>query len=165
MANAIKMLQDDHNSARVLFKQIPTIQNGAQDEEEKAAMQLISLLETHTTLEEEMVYPLLQDAHPDLIKHSEEEHDEAKQLIKEVAKLPAGVELREAVGRLQVAVEEHVDEEEEKLFPLLTELLGVSGLEELGRDMLTRQQELMQAAVETTGAAATGRPKNIYPKI
>lgn len=165
MANAIKMLQDDHNSARVLFKQIPQIQNGAQDEEEKAALQLVSLLETHTTLEEEMVYPVLQESHPDLVKHSEEEHDEAAQLMKEIVKMPAGVELREAVGRLQVAVEEHVEEEEEKVFPLLTEILGVSGLEELGRSMLTRQQELMQQAEETTGAAATGRPKNIYPKI
>jgi iron-sulfur cluster repair protein YtfE (RIC family) len=165
MANAIKMLQDDHNSARILFNSIPTIQNGAQDEEEKATMQLISLLQTHTTLEEEMVYPLLADAHPDLIKHSEEEHDEAEQLMKEIAKMPAGMELREAITRLQTAVEEHVNEEEEKLFPLLTETLGVSALEDLGRQMLARQQELMQDADETTGAAATGRPKNIYPKL
>ena len=165
MANAIKMLQDDHNSARILFNTLPTIQNGAQDEEEKAALQLISLLQTHTTLEQEMVYPLLADQYPDLIKHSEEEHDEAEQLIKEVEKLPAGMELREAVGRLQMAVEAHVAEEEEKLFPLLTEVVGVGGLEDLGRQMLARQQELMQKAEETTGAAETGRPKSIYPKI
>jgi len=28
-----------------------------------------------------------------------------------------------------------------------------------------RQQELMQAAESTTGANATGMPKNIYPKL
>lgn len=165
MANAIKMLQDDHNSARVLFNQIPTIQGGAQDEEEKATLQLISLLQTHTTLEEEMIYPILKESHPDLIKHSEDEHDEAKQLIAELEKLPAGMELREMVQRLKIAVEEHVAEEEEKVFPLLSETLGVSGLEDLGRQMLGRQQELMQDAEETTGAASAGRPKNIYPKM
>lgn len=165
MANAIKMLQDDHNSVRVLMKQLPTIQNGAQDEEEKAALQIVSLLQTHTTLEDEMVYPVLAESHPDLIKHAKEEHAEATELLKAVEKLPAGTELREAVSRLQMAVEEHVAEEEEKLFPLLTEALGVSGLEDLGRQMLARQQELMQAAEETTGAASAGRPKGIYPKI
>ena len=165
MANAIKMLQDDHNSVRVLFRQLPTVQNGAKDEEEKAALQIVSLLETHTTLEEELVYPLLADAHPDLIKHSKDEHAEATELLKAVRKLPAGPELREAVLTLSESVEAHVAEEEEKVFPLLTEILGVGGLEDLGRQMMGRQQELMQDAVETTGAAATGMPKNIYPKM
>ena len=165
MANAIKMLQDDHNSVRVLMKQLPTIQNGAQDEEEKAALQIVSLLQTHTTLEAELVYPILADSHPDLIKHAEEEHAEAEQLLGEIEKASAGPELREIVQRLQMAVEEHVQEEEETLFPLLTDTLGVSGLEDLGRQMLARQQELMQQAEETTGAASAGRPKNIYPKM
>ena len=165
MANAIKMLQDDHNSVRMLFRQLPTIKAGSQDEEEKAAIQIISMLETHTTLEEEMVYPVLADAHPDLIKHAEEEHDEATKILAEMKKMPAGDEMREAVARLQAAVEAHVDEEEEKVFPLLTEALGVSGLEDLGRQMLARQQELMQSAEETTGAASAGMPKNVYPKL
>ena len=165
MANAIKLLQDDHNSVRILMNQLPTIQNGARDEEEKTALQIISLLQTHTTLEEEIVYPILADADPDLIKHSQEEHAEAKSILAEIEKLPAGEDLREAVLRLKEAVEEHVAEEEEKLFPLLTETLGVSGLEDLGWQLLARQQELMQAAEDTTGAAAAGRPKNIYPKM
>ena len=48
----------------MLFRQLPTIQNGVQDEKEKAALQIVSLLDTHATLEEELVYPLLADAHP-----------------------------------------------------------------------------------------------------
>jgi len=165
MANAIKMLQDDHNSVRVLMNQLPTVQNGARDEEEKAALQIVSLLETHASLEEELVYPILADAHPDLMKHAEEEHAEAKKLLREIEGLPAGEELREAVLRLKEAVTAHVQEEEDQIFPLLSEALGVSGLEDLGLQLLGRQQELMQAAEDTTGAASTGRPKNIYPKI
>lgn len=165
MANAIKMLQDDHNSFRMICRQLPTIQNGARDEEEKAALQLISLLETHTTLEEELVYPVLADSHPELIKHAEDEHAEAAELLADIKKMPAGIELREAVRALQEAVDKHVDEEEETLFPLLTEALGVSGLEDLGLQLMGRQQELMQAAEDTTGASATGMPKNVYPKM
>lgn len=165
MANAIKMLQDDHNSVRVLCRQVGMVQAGAQDEEEKAAQHLISLLQTHTTLEEELVYPVLAESHPDLIEHSEEEHAEAEELLGQIDGLPAGLELREIVARLQTALEKHMAEEEDKVFPLLTETLGVSGLEDLGREMMGRQQELMQKAVETTGAAAAGQPKNIYPKM
>ncbi len=165
MANAIKMLQDDHNSVRTLCKQLPTIQNGAQDEEEKTALQIVSLLQTHSTLEEELVYPVLADSHPDLVKHAEQEHAEANAILGEIEALGAGVELREAVLRLQESVEAHVAEEEETVFPLLTEVLGIDGLEDLGRAMLTRQQELMKDAVETTGGAMAGRPKDIYPRI
>ncbi len=165
MANAIKMLQDDHNSVRMLFRQLPTIKAGSKDEEEKAALQIISMLETHTTLEHEFVYPLLADAHPDLMKHAEDEHDEAKKILAELEEMPAGMEMREVVERLQAAVESHVAEEEEKVFPLLTEALSVGGLEDLGRQMMARQQELMQTADETTGAASAGMPKNVYPKL
>ncbi len=165
MANAIKMLQDDHNSVRMLCSQVPTLQGGARDEEEKAALQIISLLETHTTLEEELVYPVVADAHPDLIKHAEEEHDEAKRIVAEIKKMPPSAELREAVTQLGAAVAAHAAEEEEDLFPLLTEALGVEGLEDLGLRMLARQQELMQHAEETAGASATAMPKNVYPKL
>lgn len=165
MPNAIKMLQDDHHSVLSLCKQVPTLLAGTQGEEEKAALQIISLLQTHTTLEEELVYPVLAQSNPDLVKHAEEEHEDAKAILAEIEELSAGMELREAVQRLQAAVEAHVAEEEESLFPLLTEVLGIDGLEDLGRQMLGRQQELMQDAEETAGAAATGMPKNIYPKL
>jgi len=165
MANAIKMLQDDHNSVKMLFKQLPTIKAGSKDEEEKAALHIISLLETHTSLEAELVYPVLADANSELIKHAEDEHEEASSILAEIKKMPAGPEMRDAVSRLQVVVEAHVAEEEETVFPLLTEVLGVAGLEDLGREMMSRQQELMQDADETTGAASAGMPKNVYPKL
>lgn len=165
MPNAIKMLQDDHNSVRVLCKQLPTLPGGNKDEEEKAAIQIVSMLRTHTTLEEELVYPVLAESHPDLIDHAQEEHAEASQLLDEIEKMSAGMELREAVMELLRAVEAHVSDEEETVFPLLTEALGVSGLEDLGRQMLGRQQDLMQAAPDTTGALTTAQPQITTPRI
>lgn len=165
MANAIKMLQDDHNKVRMLCKQLPTIQNGARDEEELAGQAIVSLLRAHSTLEEELVYPVLADSHPDLVQHAVEEHAEAKAILDEIEEIGAGPGLREVVLRLQESLEAHVAEEEETVFPLLTEVLGIDGLENLGMQMLTRNQELMQEAPDTTGMAATGQPKNIYPKM
>jgi len=165
MANAIKLLQDDHNSVRMICRQLPTIQSGAGDEEEKAALQLVSLLETHTTLIEELVYPVLADAHPQVIKESEDAHDKAAAIVADIKKMPAGMELRETVQNLQAVFEVQAEREETTIFPLLTETLGLSGLEDLGHKMMGRQQELMQAAESTTGASATGMPKNVYPKL
>ncbi len=165
MANAIKMLQDDHNSVRMICRQIPSLPGSDHDEEEKAALQLISLLETHTTLEEELVYPVLADSHPELIQHAVEEHDEAASILAEIKKEPTGMGMREAVKLLEEAVAKHVAEEEETIFPALTEALGVSGLEDLGKQLMGRQQELMQSAADTTDASNTAMPKNVYPKL
>jgi len=132
MANAIKLLQDDHNSVRMICRQLPTVQNGARDEEEKAALQLVSLLETHTTLIEELVYPVLADAHPQVIKESEDSHDQAGAILADIKKMPAGMELRETVQSLQAVFEVQAEREETTIFPLLTETLGLSGLEDSG---------------------------------
>ncbi len=165
MANAIKILEDEHNAVNMLCSQMPTIQNGARAEEEKAAVRIVSLLKNHTALEEELVYPVLAESHPEFIELLEDEHEEANHLVAEIEAMPPDDELREAVMRLHLAIQKHVAEEEEKLFPLLNESLGRSGLEDLGLRMMHRQQELMQATVDQVGASATGQPKNIYPKL
>lgn len=165
MPNAIKMLQDDHNSVRILCRQLPSLQAGTQGDEQKAARQLVSMLETHATIEEELVYPVLASAHPDLIARAEADHEVADGILAEIAELPAGIELREAVARLQDVLDRHVAEEEASVFPLLTDALGLSGLEDLGRQMALRQQELMAEAEDTTGAGATARTQNLSPRI
>ncbi len=165
MAHAIKMLQDDHNSARILFGQIQQIPGGSPGVLEKAVLQLTSMLTTHTKLEEEFIYPVLAEFDPEGAKQAEGDHDEAKGILKHMDDLPDGMELRDVVGQLQVVIEDHVAKEEETLFPLLSEKLGPIELETLGMSMLTRQQELMQEGEDTTGAAETARPQNIYPKM
>ncbi len=165
MPNAIKMLQDDHNSVHMLCRQIPTLLAGTQDEEEKAAHQLVSMLQTHLKLEEELVYPLVASSAPDVVSGFEVAHAEMDEILAEIRAMPAGMPLRDAVTRLGEAVESHVVTQESTLFPLLSEALGISGLEDLSHGMMARQQELMQHAYETAGAAGTALPKNVYPKL
>jgi hemerythrin-like domain-containing protein len=165
MANAIKVLLDGHNSVRIMCIQLPAILPGDHDEEEAAATRLVALLRNHSTLEEEMVYPLLADRYPDLIEQSEAEHEAADRILAEIEERPAGPELRRNVADLWALVQQHVAKEEREVFPLLEQMFDLGGLEALGRRMIGRQQELIQESVETVGSAAAGRPKNIYPKL
>jgi len=165
MPNAIKMLQDDHNSARILFGQIQQVAAGQSDVEMKATLQLASMLTTHTVLEEEFIYPLLAKVDPALAEEFGGDHDEAKLLLDKIEDMEAGMELRDVVVELQAVVEAHVAKEEEQLFPFLADKVGVVELEDLGLAMMSRQQELMKEGEDTSGAAETARVPGIHPKI
>ena len=167
MANAIKMLQDDHNSVRILFGSFHQIPAGQGDQAATTAAQIASLLKTHTALEEELVYPVLAELAPEMVDEAKDEHDEAKRLLSEIEKTDSGTDgkLSALLTELQAAFTAHVEKEEDTVFPLLTEKLGVSQLEELGRVMLGRQQELLHEHASTTDAASAGRPQVTYPKI
>jgi iron-sulfur cluster repair protein YtfE (RIC family) len=167
MANAIKMLQDDHNSVRILFGQFHQVPAGQGDVAENTATQIASLLTTHAALEEEFIYPALAEIDSDLAEHSKDEHAEVKRLLGEIEGAETGREgnLSALLTELQTNFESHVTEEEDKAFPLLTENLGISELEDMGRLMLTRQQELMQENAEIAGAAQAGRPAITTPRI
>jgi len=165
MPNAIKMLQDDHNSARILFGQIQQVPAGQADVEEKATLQLASMLTTHTILEEEFIYPAVAKFDPALADELDGDHSEAKRLLAQIDDLPSGMEIRGVIDQLKEVVEAHVAKEEESVFELLTAKLGVIELEELGLKMMARQQELLQAGADTTGAAETARVPGIHPKL
>ncbi len=123
------------------------------------------MLQTHLRLEQELVFPVLASSHPDLVAPFEDDHGEIDRILAEIVAMPAGMALRDAVTRVGLAVEAHVTMQESTLFPLLSESLGISGLEDLSHTMMARQQELMQHAFETAGAAATAQPRTAYPKL
>ena len=164
MPHAIKMLQDDNNSVRILFGQIQAIPAGQADAEDKAALQLAAMLTTHNVLENEFINPMLTRFEPALAKECVAEHDAANRLLADIAGLD-GLERRNVILELQEVVKAHGDTQEKTVFPLLTEKLGVIELEELGRSMMTRQQELMHEGADTTGAAETAGQHVITPRI
>jgi len=165
MPNAIKMLQDDHNSARILFGQIQQVAAGQVDVEMKATLQLATMLATHTQLEKEFIYPLLAKVDSALAEAFDADHDEAKRLLIKIEEMSPGMELRDMVVELQTVVEAHVAKEEAELFPFLADKVGVVELEDLGLVMMSRQQELMKEGEDTAGAAETARVPGIHPKI
>ena len=167
MANAIKILQDDHNSVRILFGQFHQIPAGQGDQAQTTATQIVSLLKAHAAIEEELIYPILAEDSKELAGESVDDHAEMKRLIKEIEKTDPGTDsgMSELLTQLQAVVMAHVEKEEDTVFPLLVEKLGVSQLEDLGLAMYGRQQELLQEYPDTTNAASAGRPAITTPRI
>ncbi len=164
MPHAIKMLQDDNNSVRILFGQIQAVPAGQADAEDKAALQLASMLTTHSVLENEFINPMLARFEPALAKECEAEHDEANRLLADIDGLD-GMERRDVILELQAVVAAHAATQETSVFPLLSERLGVIELEDLGRSMMARQQELLHEGADTTGAAETAGQHTVTPRI
>ncbi|MGZ7136375.1 MAG: hemerythrin domain-containing protein, partial [Methanobacterium sp.] len=75
-------------------------------------------LQIHMKGEEDFYYPKAKKADKNLVEHGIEEHEEAKSLIKELDRLGENDgQFMPKLKELKDAVEHHVDEEENKLFP------------------------------------------------
>lgn len=109
-------LRTDHGFARALFDHY----FNARDTEEKKTLgrHILSLLEMHTALEESVFYPRVRDTDPSLVDHCEQEHEQARQMIKMLQLMNDGDPQADQLFRqLADAVFRHVDHEEQQLFP------------------------------------------------
>ena len=138
MSDAIKVLMDDHRKVERLFKQAG--EGGNYD----ICMQICQELTVHSTLEEEIVYPVLEDEiDPDLAEEAQLEHEAAKGLIDEIEAMePGDPQLRHAMRMLMNAFRHHVEEEETNVFPRM-EALGIDRLKDMRREMWRRKQDLL----------------------
>ena len=117
------------------------------------AEKLCAALRAHMTVEEEIFYPLARDATGDdrLVAHGVEEHREARELVERAeSALRDGRAPDEEIAKLRAAIEDHVDDEENKLFPEVRET--DLDLYDLGRRLAARKVELL---FELTGRSAS----------
>lgn len=78
---------------------------------------LKELLDTHTTVEEAILYPSAESFAPEDAAHAREEHDEAKELLDKLVRDPSNANIFTA---LRHGVEHHAAEEESEFFPKIT---------------------------------------------
>ncbi len=139
--NALDLLRRDHARVQSLFRQVTRSQ---EPEEQRAlSQQIVSELETHTGLEEDVFYPFLREAtdRPDLAEEASIEHETAKDLLIELREAEPGTPRFVAVLHvLMQYVEHHVQEEEEEIFPIV-EKTGVD-LEALGLELEERRADM-----------------------
>jgi len=137
-ADAIDLLTTDHREVEQLFRQYEAASND-DGVSAYAAEKIIRELSIHAAVEEQLLYPLFRKADPDqsdLVDHSLEEHQEVKELLAKVDGRPANdPETRRIFAEIKSGVEEHVSEEEGKLFPALRSHVKEDQLMLLGEKM------------------------------
>lgn len=145
--DALKLLTADHNRVRGLFTRF-------QDAEEKddtptateLATTILTELDVHTTIEEEIFYPEISDADEEIaetVAEGVEEHHVVKILADEIQALEPGNEAWKAKMKVLIEnVEHHAGEEEEELFPEVRKAMDTAALEDMGQRMEARKAEL-----------------------
>jgi hemerythrin-like domain-containing protein len=146
--DAIELLEKDHRTVEKAFKSFENA--GTNAEKKKIAEQIINDLRVHTTIEEEIFYPVARrktdSEGKELVAEAFEEHHVIKMLIQEIEQIGSVNEQYEAkMTVLQESVEHHVEEEEGELFPEAKKKLK-DRLEELGTKMAERKEALMARA-------------------
>ncbi|MDQ6614359.1 MAG: hemerythrin domain-containing protein [Actinomycetota bacterium] len=174
MSDPIDQLTGDHSKVKRLFNQWSHL--GGTEPGMETALAITGLLKVHTTLEEELVYPVLRRFDDGLATEAEHEHAQAGEIIASIEAMPAdsGQTVHEthdrrpgmvdAMGLLETAVLHHVEEEESVIFPKLQASCSAEELDTMGHAMYARRQQLLgaedQGATETQiGNTGMGAPK------
>jgi hemerythrin superfamily protein len=112
----MEALKTDHHFVRRLFDRY--FQSADADEKKDAGRHILSLLEMHTALEEAVFYPRVRSVDASLIDSCEQEHDQARQLLRTLRLMNEGDPQAEPLFRqLADAIFRHIDAEEQELFP------------------------------------------------
>jgi hypothetical protein len=141
---AVSLLKKDHREVEGFFDDYEQLD----EEDEKLALfkKIALALKVHTTIEEEIFYPAERgDVEDDMLDEAQVEHDGAKKLIAEIEKMRPGDDLYDAkVKVLGEYIKHHVKEEEQPGGIFAQAKKGEQDLEEMGRAMKTRKEELMR---------------------
>ncbi len=137
MSDVTKFLMDDHRRLRRLLLQNPAATPDA-------ALDICDDLIMHANIEEEILYPALQEVDATLAEQSEAEHEELKELISEIEGLDPEDhnELMRLMGQIKLKLENHIQKEEREVFPKLNVALA-DQLVEMGSAAFAMRQEML----------------------
>lgn len=131
--DAITLLTQDHRTVEELFGRFEQSSDPA--ERRQLVDQMIEELSVHAAIEEQELYPVMQEVIGDEdVEHAEHEHAEAKAVLAVLARMePQDERFEPMVSELISDVRHHVEEEEYELFPEFREKMTEQQLEELGQ--------------------------------
>ena len=147
--DACELLDADHLAVKHLFVEYARLayaRTAVEDGDRAAiARRICNEISVHAQIEEEIFYPALRQAVPaaaDVLDEAEEEHAQAKSLIAQIRALRAADPAADAlVAELARAIEDHVKEERDELFPKARSASGMD-LVALAQRLKERQREL-----------------------
>lgn len=143
--DAIKLLTDDHNKVKKMFKEFEKLHKKNEEGKEEIAQQICMELTIHAQLEEEIFYPAAREAidDDDLMNEAAVEHQAAKDLIEKIQSMNSSDPMYDAmVSVLGEYVNHHIEEEQNEIFPKVEK--AKVDLEEIGAEIAARKEELTE---------------------
>jgi hemerythrin-like domain-containing protein len=137
--DAIVLLKNDHKEILKTFKEFEKAGENATKKKGQLVDKMIELLNVHTYIENEVMYPRVRELLPELeddVLESYEEHHVADVLVIELAAMKPDAERFDAKTTVLIEnVRHHIEEEEQEWFPKVRQGLGRKTLQELGAQM------------------------------
>ena len=147
--SVIEMLEADHVRIRSLFSDI----EGTDEPEELQDYfdKLDNFLTIHARAEELVLYPQSRNCRDtvELIDKGQEQHAKGEQMVLEIKSTSSNSsEFKEKLGELQKFMLNHLDEEENELFPKVRECLDDEKLEELATQLKETKSSVVKKVVD-----------------
>jgi hemerythrin superfamily protein len=143
--DAIQLLKQQHVEVEKLFKEIEACEDDEREELRRLFVELADNLAAHAEIEEQFFYPAVKlKQTEDIVQHSLEEHFQMKQLLAQMLDLePGDSEFLQLCTELKGAVMDHVEEEQDEMFPAVRKLFTRDELTSLGDEMQAKFDELI----------------------
>jgi len=138
--DAMLRLIEDHRRVQALFEKA---------EGDASLFEQIEIeLDAHARVEEQLFYPAareaLSESERERVDMALEDHEDVKETLRRLSKLPReGEEFREALQDLRDSVLQHIEEEEDELFPRVRAAMTPELLAELGGRIDSLETELV----------------------
>jgi iron-sulfur cluster repair protein YtfE (RIC family) len=148
--DAFALLKADHEKVAGILETIDQTTERAEKSRAELFARLKAELDLHAAIEEEILYPALEEANEtrDIALEAYEEHRLVKQLLGELEAEPKTTEEWTAKFTvLKENIEHHVEEEEGEMFKKARQVLSKDEIESLGDQLqLAKQQEKAASA-------------------
>jgi hemerythrin superfamily protein len=144
--NALEFLALDHEKFSDLFDQL---QEADEFEDKQDIYELIrDELTLHTQAEETVFYPAIRELETleEVVESSLAEHDRMTELLQEIDALEDESDFDSKLDELQDILDQHVDQEENEVFPKVRAQMDEHALEQLGQRLVQAKNSGLQAA-------------------
>ncbi|HET7306823.1 MAG TPA: hemerythrin domain-containing protein [Gammaproteobacteria bacterium] len=144
-------LRRDHDEVSVLFEALFDTDATAVERRRDAFKRLRRILRAHSSAEQTLFYPLLKDHEQthDLVEHAAGRYGKMNKLLGEMATMNHRADAwMEKCRALHKGVEEHVDEEENRIFPQARHILSGEQARQLGAQ-IAEQEQLLRTGRKT----------------
>jgi len=146
--DAIQLLKDDHQKMRKLLTELDSTGESDTTKRQRLFTQVKEELTVHEAIEEEIFYPALKQHRKakEIVLEAYEEHGVVDMVMTEIEQVPFDDETWGAKFTvMKENIEHHIEEEENEMFPQARDAFEKADLEELGKQMMARKEQLQAA--------------------